>query len=134
MERAGLVGCGAIGLGLLRRLRLAGVGVTVYDIDKRARENAQQAGANVAGSPAEVARASTIVDVVVRTDTGAVRLYAGRRAHGWLRIHGKHVTVSVRGVRADGPCSYRRSFDPCVVARLSRAHPRSGRRARRSSH
>jgi 3-hydroxyisobutyrate dehydrogenase len=68
MEKVGLVGVGAMGSALLERLKTAGVQPTVYDIDPVALEAARSAGARVAGSAAELAQSSTIIDVVVRTD------------------------------------------------------------------
>ena len=68
MERIGLVGVGAMGSALLERLKLAGVQATAYDCDPPALDVARSLGAHRAGSAAEVARASTIVDIVVRTD------------------------------------------------------------------
>jgi 3-hydroxyisobutyrate dehydrogenase len=68
MEKVGLVGVGAMGSALLERLNLAGARPVVYDIDPVALEAARARGAGVANSAAEVAAASTIVDVVVRTD------------------------------------------------------------------
>ena len=68
MEKIGLVGVGAMGSALLERLKLAGVQATVYDCHPPALDAARSLGAHVAGSAAEVAAASTIVDVVVRTD------------------------------------------------------------------
>jgi 3-hydroxyisobutyrate dehydrogenase-like beta-hydroxyacid dehydrogenase len=57
-----------MGTALLERLRLAGVQPIVYDIDAAALDRARALGADVAGSVAELARVSTVVDVVVRTD------------------------------------------------------------------
>jgi 3-hydroxyisobutyrate dehydrogenase len=67
-EKVGMVGVGAMGSALLERLKLAGVQATVYDCDPAAVEAGQSLGAHIAGSAAEVAEGSTIVDIVVRTD------------------------------------------------------------------
>ncbi len=63
-----MIGVGAMGSALLERLKIAGVQATVYDIYPAALEAARSAGARIAKSTAEVTQASTIVDVVVRTD------------------------------------------------------------------
>jgi len=68
MALVGMVGLGAMGSGLLYRLRLADVDVVGYDIAPGARQAAQEAGARIAESPVDVARAATTIDVVVRTD------------------------------------------------------------------
>jgi 3-hydroxyisobutyrate dehydrogenase len=67
-EQIGIIGVGAMGSALLERLKIAGAKATVYDIDPVALEAARSAGARTAKSTAEVTQASTIVDVVVRTD------------------------------------------------------------------
>jgi 3-hydroxyisobutyrate dehydrogenase len=67
-EQIGIIGVGAMGSALLERLKIAGAKATVYDIDPAVLEAARSAGARTAKSTAEVTQASTIVDVVVRTD------------------------------------------------------------------
>lgn len=68
MEKIGFVGTGAMGSALLSRLKLANVQATAFDIVPRAMEAARAEGAQGAPSAKAVAQASTIVDVVVRTD------------------------------------------------------------------
>jgi len=68
MEAIGMIGVGAMGSALCERLKIAGVQATVFDIDPAALEAARSLGARVAGSIAELTAASTIIDVVVRTD------------------------------------------------------------------
>lgn len=68
MEKIGIVGVGAMGSALLERLKLAGVQATAFDIAPPALEAARSSGAQIAASAKAVAQASTIVDVVVRTD------------------------------------------------------------------
>ena len=78
MEKVGIVGVGAMGSALLERLKLAGVQATVYDSDPPALEAARSVGADVASSSADVAKASTIIDVVVRSDQDVLDCTLGR--------------------------------------------------------
>jgi len=68
MERIGFVGTGAMGSALLSRLKLANVTAVAFDISPAALEAARKEGAQTTTSAKAVAQASTIVDVVVRTD------------------------------------------------------------------
>ena len=68
MEKIGFVGTGAMGSALLSRLKLANVQAIAFDIAPAAMEAARKEGAQTATSAKAVAQASTIVDVVVRTD------------------------------------------------------------------
>src|SRR5574341_2543894 len=68
MEKIGMVGVGAMGSALLERLKLSGVETTAFDIAPPALELARSFGARIAESARAVAEASTIIDVVVRTD------------------------------------------------------------------
>jgi 3-hydroxyisobutyrate dehydrogenase-like beta-hydroxyacid dehydrogenase len=79
MEQIGMVGVGAMGSALLARLKLAGVQATVYDIDATVLEVARSEGSRAARSADEVAQASTIVDVVVRTDDEVLECVTGKK-------------------------------------------------------
>jgi 3-hydroxyisobutyrate dehydrogenase-like beta-hydroxyacid dehydrogenase len=68
MEKIGFVGTGAMGTALLSRLKIAGVPSTAFDIVPQALEQAKKLGAKPAASAKEVAQASTLIDVVVRSD------------------------------------------------------------------
>ncbi len=68
MEKIGFVGTGAMGSALLSRLKLANVPATAFDISPAAMETARKEGAQTTTSAKAVAQASTMVDVVVRTD------------------------------------------------------------------
>ena len=68
MENIGFVGTGAMGTALLSRLKIAGVSATAFDIAPQALEQAKALGAQPAASAKAVAQASTLIDVVVRTD------------------------------------------------------------------
>jgi len=79
METVGIVGVGAMGSALLERMRLSQVEPLAYDVDRSALDRAREAGAEPAASAAEVARAATIVDVVVRTDDEVLACTTGER-------------------------------------------------------
>ena len=68
MEKIGFVGTGAMGSALLSRLKLANVTSVAFDISPAAMEVARKEGAQITTSAKAVAQASTMVDVVVRTD------------------------------------------------------------------
>ena len=68
MEKIGFVGTGAMGSALLSRLKLANVPAVAFDISPAAMEAARKEGAQTTTSAKAVAQASTMVDVVVRTD------------------------------------------------------------------
>jgi 3-hydroxyisobutyrate dehydrogenase-like beta-hydroxyacid dehydrogenase len=68
MEKIGFVGTGAMGSALLSRLKLANVPSVCFDILPQALDGARAEGSQPLGSAKEVAQASTIIDVVVRTD------------------------------------------------------------------
>jgi len=68
MEKIGFVGTGAMGSALLSRLKLANVTAVAFDISPAAMEAARKEGAQTTTSAKAVAQASTMVDVVVRTD------------------------------------------------------------------
>jgi 3-hydroxyisobutyrate dehydrogenase-like beta-hydroxyacid dehydrogenase len=78
MERVGFVGTGAMGSALLSRLKLASVVATAFDIEPTAMAAAQNEGAETAPSAKAVAQASTIVDVVVRTDREVIECTLGK--------------------------------------------------------
>jgi len=68
VERIGVIGTGAMGVALLERLKLAGVAAVCYDSYPPSLEQARALGMGVVGSSAEVAKESTLIDIVVRTD------------------------------------------------------------------
>ena len=68
MEKIGFVGTGAMGSGLLSRLKLANVSAVSFDLTAKGQEAARAEGAQTLNSAKEVAQACTIIDVVVRTD------------------------------------------------------------------
>jgi 3-hydroxyisobutyrate dehydrogenase-like beta-hydroxyacid dehydrogenase len=78
MEKIGFVGTGAMGSALLSRLKLAGVKAVTFDIAPTGVEAARAEGAEIASSAKAVAQASTIIDVVVRTDQEVLDCTLGR--------------------------------------------------------
>lgn len=78
MEKVGIVGIGSMGSALLERLKLAGVEATAFDIAPQAVDRARSLGARIAPSAKTVAQASTLVDVVVRTDREILDCTLGR--------------------------------------------------------
>ncbi len=77
MEKIGFVGTGAMGSALLSRLKLAGVVATAFDIAPQAMDAARAEGAQTLASAKAVAQASTIIDVVVRTDQEVLECVLG---------------------------------------------------------
>jgi 3-hydroxyisobutyrate dehydrogenase-like beta-hydroxyacid dehydrogenase len=77
MERVGMIGAGAMVLALPERLKIAAVQATVYDSYSPALEAARALGCEIASSAADVARRSTLIDVVVRTDEDVVQCMTG---------------------------------------------------------
>lgn len=61
MERVGLIGLGNIGSAMGERIQKAGYPLTVYDVREEAARPLLEGGARLAGSPAEVARASDVI-------------------------------------------------------------------------
>jgi 3-hydroxyisobutyrate dehydrogenase-like beta-hydroxyacid dehydrogenase len=78
MEKIGFVGTGAMGSALLSRLKLANVPAAAFDISPAAMEEARKEGAQTTTSAKAVAQASTMVDVVVRTDQEALDCTMGK--------------------------------------------------------
>ena len=78
MEKIGFVGTGAMGSALLSRLKLASVAAIAFDIASSAMEAARKEGAEIAPSAKAVAQASTIIDVVVRTDQEVIECTLGK--------------------------------------------------------
>jgi 3-hydroxyisobutyrate dehydrogenase-like beta-hydroxyacid dehydrogenase len=78
MENIGFVGTGAMGSALLSRLKLAKVKALAFDIAASGMAAARAEGAEIAPSAKAVAQASTLVDVVVRTDQEILDCMLGR--------------------------------------------------------
>jgi len=78
MEKIGFVGTGAMGSALLSRLKLASVPAVAFDIAPAAMEAARKEGAETLASAKAVAEASTLIDVVVRTDREVLECVLGK--------------------------------------------------------
>jgi len=94
MEKTGIIGVGAMGSILLEHLRRAGVSVSAYDCAPAALERAAALGAETATSSRAVAEATTLIDVVVRTDaevldciTGKDGVLEGARSGSLILLH-----------------------------------------------
>src|SRR2546423_7614789 len=122
METIGIVGVGAMGSALLERLRLARVEPVIYDISDEALDRARATGAEPAASAADVARASTIVDVVVRSDDevlecmlGERGLLEGARPDTLLLLHGTILPQTTRRVADAAEKRDVRVIDACML-------------------
>ena len=122
MEKVGMVGVGAMGSALLERLKRAGVEATVYDSYPPALQAARALGATFAGCPADVARAATIVDVVVRTDqdvldcmTGKGGILEGGENHILVLLHSTILPQTTRHVAALAGQRHVEVIDACMV-------------------
>ena len=78
MENIGFVGTGAMGSALLSRLKLANVKALAFDIAPSGVSAARAEGAEIVSSAKAVAQASTLIDVVVRTDQEVLDCMLGR--------------------------------------------------------
>ena len=117
-----MVGVGAMGSALLERLRLADVRPTVYDVAPAALERARGLGAEAADSSATVARAATIVDVVVRSDQdvqdsvlGPRGVLEGARPDTLVLLHSTILPQTTRAVAAAASARGVHVLDACMV-------------------
>lgn len=79
MERVGVIGTGAVGSRMARRLMAGNVLAAVYDIDPAARQAMAESGAVVAECPADVASRSDIVITCVTNDEAVREALVGPR-------------------------------------------------------
>jgi 3-hydroxyisobutyrate dehydrogenase len=122
MERVGMIGVGAMGLALLERLKLADVRATVYDSYPPALEAARSLGCEIASSAAAVARESTLIDVVVRTDqdvvqciTGPDGLLEGATSGTLVLLHSSILPQTVRQMEAAAQLQSVFVVDACMT-------------------
>ena len=76
-DNVGVIGLGKMGLPMARHLAAKNFSVHAYDLDEKRRESAQAVGANIYASPADVARVSDIVIVVVGFDNEVMEVVDG---------------------------------------------------------
>jgi 3-hydroxyisobutyrate dehydrogenase-like beta-hydroxyacid dehydrogenase len=67
-NQVALIGIGAMGLVLLKRLRMLGKEVHAYDVSPAAMQKARDAGGQITNSPAEAARGASHIHVIVPKD------------------------------------------------------------------
>lgn len=77
IHNVGVIGLGKMGLPMARHLLAGGFAVTAFDIDPKAVKAAGRMGAAMAASPAEVARQSELVLVVVGFDSEVLSVLEG---------------------------------------------------------
>jgi 3-hydroxyisobutyrate dehydrogenase-like beta-hydroxyacid dehydrogenase len=123
MEKIGIVGVGAMGSALLERLRSAKVEATAFDISPSALETARWSGASLAPSAKAVAQASTLVDVVVRTDQevldcmlGQDGILEGAQAGTLVLLHSTIRPETTKKVAAAVPARGVLVIDACMTA------------------
>jgi 3-hydroxyisobutyrate dehydrogenase-like beta-hydroxyacid dehydrogenase len=76
-DQVALIGIGAMGLVLLKRLRMLGKEVRSFDVSAAAMQKAHDAGAQTTHSPAEAARGASHIHVIVPTDEQLVEATLG---------------------------------------------------------
>ncbi len=123
METVGIVGAGNMGSALIERQRLALVEQLVYDIDPAALERARGAGAEPAASAADVARAATMIDVVVRTDDevlectlGEQGILAGARPGTLVLLHSTILPQTTQRVAEEAAKRGVHVIDACMLS------------------
>jgi 3-hydroxyisobutyrate dehydrogenase-like beta-hydroxyacid dehydrogenase len=67
-DQVAVIGIGAMGLILLKRLRMLGKEVRTFDVSPAAMQQARDAGGQIANSPAEAARGASYIHVIVPKD------------------------------------------------------------------
>ena len=79
MQRIGIIGLGAMGRPMARHLIAKGYAVCGYDPAVPAREQAAALGVSIVASPAEVARASDLVLIIVGFDAQVEKVFFGEQ-------------------------------------------------------
>jgi 3-hydroxyisobutyrate dehydrogenase-like beta-hydroxyacid dehydrogenase len=123
VEKVGMIGTGAMGLALLERLKLAGVNdVVCYDAHAPTLEGARGLGFRTAASSAEVAKQSTLIDIVVRTDQdmldcalGANGVLEAVQPGTLLLLHSSILPHTVRRVEQAARAKGVHAVDACMI-------------------
>ncbi|HVO89077.1 MAG TPA: NAD(P)-dependent oxidoreductase [Casimicrobiaceae bacterium] len=93
-ERVGVIGAGAMGMGVVRSLRRHGVDVVVRDIRIEAEREASALGAQLARSPAELARNCCIAIVLVVDEPQVEAVLFGESGAAHAFAHDSIVVLS----------------------------------------
>jgi 3-hydroxyisobutyrate dehydrogenase-like beta-hydroxyacid dehydrogenase len=117
-----MVGTGAMGLALLERLKLNGVCAVCFDAHWPSLEQARALGMSIAGSSAEVAKQSTLIDIVVRTDQdmldcvlGPDGVLASAQPGTLLLLHSSILPQTVHGVEDAARAKGVSVIDACMT-------------------
>jgi len=117
-----MIGTGAMGLALLERLKLAGVEVVCFDAYAPALVQAAALGMRAVASAAEVARESTLIDIVVRTDRdmldcvlGPQGILEGAQAGTLLLLHSSILPQTIIRVAEAARAKNVEAVDACMT-------------------
>ena len=106
MLRSGVIGLGKIGMPMARRVLGKGFPLAVRDVRAEAMESLAEGGARACASPAEVARHSDVICVVVLDDAQVEEVLLGPvdgRAPPVMHIHRRPRGLAVPAARFGGP-------------------------------
>jgi 3-hydroxyisobutyrate dehydrogenase len=122
MEKVGMIGTGAMGLALLERLKLAGVAAVCYDSYTPTLEQTRALGMRTVGSSAEVAKQSTLIDIVVRTDQdmldctlGSQGVLESARSETLLLLHSSILPQTMKQVADAARAKGVHAIDACML-------------------
>jgi len=117
-----MIGTGAMGLALLERLKLAGVEVVCFDAYAPALVQAASLCMRPVASAAEVARESTLIDIVVRTDRdmldcvlGPQGILEGAQAGTLLLLHSSILPQTIIRVAEAARAKNVEAVDACMT-------------------
>ena len=117
-----MIGTGAMGLALLERLKLTGIEVVCYDAHAPALEPIRALGMRTVESSAAVARESTLIDIVVRTDQDVLDCVLGpkgvletARPESLLLLHSSILPHTVKQVADAARAKGIQAIDACMT-------------------